>query len=124
MAALAPDALRAMADQLLDLADELEAQERAGQSVLEQRLAPILEALWAPEGDGPDGAPTQAAVWPSAGFTTRRGLEKALAREPGLWRRLTAHRPGSERGTVLNGPKTRTVEGGRRGASRRGSMPA
>lgn len=62
-------------------------------SALERHLAPIVRDLWGADPDHPNHAPTQAAVAPVAGYTATRGLEKALAKEPGLWKRLTARRP-------------------------------
>lgn len=62
-------------------------------SALERRLAPIVGDLWGADPDDPNGAPTQAAVANVAGYKSTRGLEKALAKEPGLWARLTARRP-------------------------------
>jgi hypothetical protein len=62
-------------------------------SALERRLAPIVRDLWGADPDDPNRAPTQAAVANVAGYTAPRGLEKALAKEPGLWARLTARRP-------------------------------
>jgi hypothetical protein len=62
-------------------------------SALERRLAPIVRDLWGADPDDPNRAPTQAAVANAAGYAAPRGLEKALAKEPGLWARLTARRP-------------------------------
>lgn len=62
-------------------------------SALEHRLAPIVRDLWGADPDDPNRAPTQAAVANAAGYAASRGLEKALAKEPGLWARLTARRP-------------------------------
>jgi len=60
---------------------------------LAQRLASIIRDLWGKDPDSPDAAPTQAMVWPKAGYQGPRGLEKALQKEPGLLKVLTARRP-------------------------------
>jgi hypothetical protein len=62
-------------------------------SALERRLAPIVRDLWGADPDDPNSAPTQAAVADEAGYASKRGLEKALAKEKGLWAKLTARRP-------------------------------
>lgn len=62
-------------------------------SALGRRLAPIVRDLWGADPDDPNGAPTQAAVADVAGYRSKRGLEKALAKEKGLWATLTARRP-------------------------------
>ena len=62
-------------------------------TLLARRLAPIVRDLWGSDPDAPESAPAQADVAQEAGYRSTRGLEKALRREPGLWKALTARRP-------------------------------